>query len=97
MSLNLNEIEQGAQLKHVEVAHDASAPIIEPDVHIGQNVHGQLFAEVQQGASLKHVDVEHDASAPIIEPDVHIGENPMKQVLGEIAKNQDWVSSKEIN
>jgi hypothetical protein len=47
----LSEISSEHHLKHVETVHDASAPIIDTSVHVGKNVHGQLFSEIKGGTN----------------------------------------------
>merc|ERR1711976_561688 len=72
----------GAQLKHAETV-DKSAPVIEGDVKIGKNSHGDLMKEVEGGAQLKHAETV-DKSAPVIEKDVTVGESKRPALLAEI-------------
>lgn len=83
-----DEVKKGTELKHAETTHDASAPVIDPEVKVGKNAHDQLMKEVSEpkGLNLNHVDTV-DKSAPLIEKDVKISENNHKAVFDEIKKN----------
>ncbi|GBF94557.1 hypothetical protein Rsub_06672 [Raphidocelis subcapitata] len=54
----LDGIEKGVPLKHVETV-DKSKPVIEADVHIGENPHQKLLAEVQHAAVMREIK-HHD-------------------------------------
>ena len=91
------EIAAGAQLKHVETEHDASAPIIDKDAKVGKNPLPGVLSGLPKssdddtgatGAQLKHVETEHDASAPAIDKEAKIGEAPQKKVFAEISSKK---------
>jgi len=79
----VQDIAKGTSLKKASIEHDASAPIIEKDVKVQKNSHGELMKEVSQGKNLNHVETV-DKSAPVVEKDVHIKENTHKAVFDEI-------------
>jgi len=79
-----DHLEGAAQLKHVAIAKDASAPRVEP-VQIKkvdrEAFKSEVVATATKPDALKHVEPEktHDASAPKIEPGTTIKERPMNQ------------------
>jgi len=80
------EIGQEHALKHVETTHDASKPVIDPHVHVGEAPQKKVLEAVKGEHALKHVETTHDASKPVIAGDAHVGEAPQKKVLEEIKK-----------
>jgi len=82
----MNEVKAGKELKKSETTHDASAPVIDPEVKVGKNQHDQLMREVSEPKGLNHVETV-DKSAPVIASDVHIQENNHKAIFDEIKKN----------
>jgi len=77
-----------SHLKHTQINHDSSKPVIDSNVHIKENHHKDLLQEIGQSHELKHADT-HDKSAPILDKGIHIKEAPQKQVFEEIAKPHD--------
>jgi len=77
-----------SHLKHTQVSHDASKPVIENNVHIKENHHKDLLQEIGQSHDLKHAET-HDKSAPIIDKGIHIKEAPQKQIFAELSKPHD--------
>lgn len=75
-------------LKHVEIAHDASAPVL-PSV-------GKLLHEITEDHVLKHVEQVHDTSAPLIDPNAHIGENQHNKLLSELTQAEHPLKHTEI-
>jgi len=80
------EIGQAHDLKHVETTHDASKPVIDPHVHVGEAPQKKVIEEVKGEHALKHVETTHDASKPVIPKDAHVGEAQQVKVLEEIKK-----------
>ena len=77
-----------SHLKHTQISHDSSKPIIDNSVHIKENHHKDLLQEIGQSHDLKHAET-HDKSAPVIDKGIHIKEAPQKQVFAEISKPHD--------
>jgi hypothetical protein len=67
------------QLKHVEPAHDASAPKIESWVQVKKVDRQEFKQEIAKAPTLKPVEQKRDASAPRVEPGVVIKERPANQ------------------
>lgn len=80
----LSEIENGANLKHVDVI-DKAAPMIE-NVTIKENPFKQVANEIAKPHELKHVTDVNDKSAPYIEADVHIKPNAHNDVMSELQR-----------
>jgi len=95
--LNKEIVSDKPDLKHTEVAHDASAPQIEKDVKLREAPQKAVFADIGKDHQLKHTEVAHDASAPKIEKDVKIGEAPHKAVLAEVAAGSQVIAHKKLN
>jgi hypothetical protein len=74
-----------AHLKHVQT-RDNSRPVIEKDVHINNNHHGELFMQIRQGQKLKHVETR-DASSPFLDKNMHINESPRKKLFVDIREH----------
>lgn len=73
----------GVELKKAETV-DKSAPVIEKDVHVGENPHSAAMAGIAAGVELKKAETV-DKSAPVIEKDVHVGENKHGDLMAQIA------------
>ena len=81
----MKELQSGQPgLKHAETV-DKSKPLIDKDVHIAKNKHGELMSEVAKGADLKHAETK-DRSAPVIEEGVSVKKVDRKGFLDEVAK-----------
>jgi hypothetical protein len=74
-----------AHLKHVQT-RDSSKPVIEKDVHINNNHHGEIFAQIRQQQNLKHVKTR-DASSPFLDKNMHIKESPQKKLFVDIREH----------
>jgi len=77
-----------SHLKHTQISHDSSKPIIENSVHIKDNHHKELLHEIGQSHELKHAET-YDKSAPVIDKGIQIKEAPQKQIFAEISKPHD--------
>jgi len=75
-----DQIEGAAVLKHVQPAHDASAPRIEANVQVKKVDREAFKAQVSAPpAPLKHVEERHDASAPKIDPNFQVKTKPIME------------------
>jgi len=73
---------EGSDLKSTEVTHDASAPVIDPDVKIKKVDRAALVSGVTNPPELKKTETK-DSSAPVIPPDAGLRESDrVKMCIG---------------
>jgi len=85
------------KLHHVEPTHDASAPVLQKDVHIKKVDRSPLLKAIEKGTSLHHVSPSHDASKPVIEKDVHIKKVDRSPFLKEVVKGTKLHHVEKVN
>ena len=85
----LDEIKEGADLKHVETT-DKSKPIInaEKPIQLSKLDKKQLLSEIKEGAELKHVDTE-DKSNPAFNKDLHLKTWDRQGFLDEVRQGTE--------
>jgi len=64
----MRSIDRGTELKNTEIAHDASAPVIDPDTKVKTVDRAALVSGVTNPPELKKTETK-DSSAPVIPPD----------------------------
>ena len=75
---------KGAEpLHNTEIAHDASAPVIDPEVKIKKVDRAALVSGVTNPPELKKVETK-DCSAPVIDPDTKLRENERAKMCADI-------------
>jgi len=78
----MRSIDRGTELKSTEVTHDASAPVIDPDVKIKKVDRAALVSGVTNPPELKPTETK-DSSAPVIPPDAGLREcDRVKMCIG---------------
>jgi len=78
----MRSIDRGTELRNTEVVHDASAPVIDPDVKIKTVDRAALVSGVTNPPELKKTETK-DSSAPVIPPDAGLRESDrVKMCIG---------------
>jgi len=85
-----------AHLKHVQT-RDNSKPMIDKDVHINNNHHGELFAQIRQRPNLKHVKKTRDASSPFLDKNMHIKQSPQLSLFKDIREHHYQLKPVQTN
>jgi uncharacterized protein YjbJ (UPF0337 family) len=85
----LDEIKEGAALKHVETA-DKSKPVIDAEkpIQLSKLDKRQLLSEIKEGADLKHVDTE-DKSTPAFDKSLHVKTWDRQGFLDEVRQGTE--------
>ena len=77
----------GKSLHHTEIAHDASAPVIEKDVRLRMFDRRGAVEGVGSHSELHHVET-NDRSAPFIDPNMTVNLNRKGELMNDIERHE---------